>query len=317
MKVGEALVKDGLITREQLERALQRQVQFGGRIGTNIVELKLLGEDELTKFLGRFFKIPPISPDMIVSIEEEVVNSVSPEIVDKYKILPFRKERSRLHAALLNPKDIKAMDELRFITGYDIVPYVIAELRLLYALEKYYGIKRELRYISVLDRFNPEAKVEAESIDRIKAAFAGVKETGEIAEVLIQAAYKIAERTAVFIIKGGKIAGWRSKGLNVEGFSAAEEEPSIFSDVLKRKSHFRGPVLNIKGNEPLIKLLSGTPQDALLIPISVREKIVALFYVDNGNQSVLDANVGYLSKLAGMAGVAFEMMILRKKIMEM
>lgn len=311
------MIREGLITREQLERALQRQVQFGGRIGTNMVELKFLGEDELTKFLGRIFNIPPISPDMIASIEEEVRNSVSPEIIERYKILPFRKERNRLHAALLNPKDIKAIDELRFITGYDIVPYVIAELRLLYALEKYYGIKRDLRYISVVDRFDPEAKVEEDSIDKIKAAFAGVKETGEIAGILIQAAYKIAERVAVFIIKGGKIEGWKAKGLDVDQFSTTDKEISVFSDVLRRKSYYRGPVLNTKGNEPLIKVLSGTPQDALLMPIAIRERVAALFYVDNGNNSVLDANVGYLSKLAAMAGVAFEMMILRKKIMEM
>ncbi len=317
VKVGDALIREGLITREQLERALQRQVQFGGRIGTNLVELRFLSENELTKFLSRHFGIPPISLEMIASIDEEVVNSVSSEIVEKYKMLPFRKERSRLHSALLDPNDLKALDELRFITGYDVIPYVIAELRLLYALEKYYGIKRELRYISVVDRFDPEAKVEEDSIDKIKAAFAAVKETEEIAGILIQAGYKIAERVAVFIIKGGKIAGWKARGLNIDGFSITDEELSIFSDVLKRKSHYRGPVLNIKGNQTLIKILSGTPQDVLLMPIAIRERIAALFYVDNGNSSVLDANVGYLSKLAAMAGVAFEMMILKKKIMEM
>jgi len=317
MKVGEELIKEGLITREQLENALQRQVQFGGRIGTNLVELKFLSENELTKFLGRYFKVPPISPEMIASIEDEVVKSVDPQVVQRYKMLPFKKDRKRLHAALLNPNDIKAIDELRFVTGYDIIPYVITELRLLYALEKYYGLKRALRYVSVVDRHAPEAKVEEESIDKIKAAFAGVSQTEEIAGILIQAAYKIAERVAVFIIKEKNITGWKARGMDVAGFSVTDEELSIFSDVLRRKSYYRGPVLNIKGNEPLIKILSGTPRDALLMPVAIRDKIAALFYVDNGNQSVLDANVGYLSKLVAMAGVAFEMMILRKKIMEM
>ena len=58
MKVGEALVKEGLITRQQLELALQRQVQFGGRIGTNLLEMRIVGEDELTKFLSRYFRVP-------------------------------------------------------------------------------------------------------------------------------------------------------------------------------------------------------------------------------------------------------------------
>jgi hypothetical protein len=316
MKVGEALVKEGLITRQQLDLALQRQVQFGGRIGTNLIEMRVLGEDELTKFLGRYFSIPPVSPEMIASVDQEVLNAVNREIIEKYKILPFKKERSRMHTALLNPRDVKEIDELRFITGLDVIPYVITELRLLYALEKFYGIKRDVRYISMGERFDPEKKPEEDPIIKIKAAFADVKETEEIAGILIQAASKVAERVGVFIMKGGKVAGWKGRGINIDGFSASEDELSIFSDVLKRRSYYRGPVLQIKGNEPLIKRLSGAPQDALLMPVDIRERTVALLYVDNGNSSVLNANVGFLSKLATLAGLAFEMMIVRKKIME-
>jgi hypothetical protein len=258
---------------------------------------------------------------MIASIDEETMKALEKDVIEKYKILPFRKERNRLHTAMLNPNDLKEIDELRFVTGFDIVPYVITELRLLYSLEKLFGIKRELRYISLTDRFNPEAKVEEESIDKVKAAFTEVKETEEIAGLLIQAAYKIASRVAVFIIKGGKIVGWKGRGINVDGFAITEKESreeglSLFSDVLKRKAYYRGPVLNIKGNEPLIKILSGTPQDALLIPIEIRDKVIALLYIDDGTTSVLNANVGYLSKLATMAGIAFEIIILKKRILE-
>lgn len=322
MKLGEALVKEGLVTRQQLEMALQRQVQFGGRIGTNLVELRVLSEDELTKFLSRYFRVPPVSHEMITTIDEETLSSMSVEIVDKYKILPFRKERNRLHAAVLNPKNIKEIDELRFTTGFDIIPYVISELRLLYALEKYYGIKRELRYISVADRFNPEAEVVEEPVDKIKVAFSEVKETEEIAGILLQAAYKVAARVAIFILKGGAIVGWKGRGLSMDDFAISEdqlkdEEFSVFSDVLKRRNYYRGPVLKIKGNEPLIKILSGTPQDALLMPVNIREKVIALLYVDNGNNSVLNANVGYLSKLVSMAGISFEIMLLKKKILDL
>ena len=69
----------------------------------------------------------------------------------------------------------------------------------------------------------------------------------------------------------------------------------------------------IKGNKPFIKILSGTPQDALLLPVNLREKTVALLYVDNGNNSVLNADVNYLLKLASMAALAFEILILKKR----
>ena len=67
-------------------------------------------------------------------------------MAEKYKVVPFRKDRNRLHVVLLDPRSMATVDELRFITGYDIVPYVTSELRLLYALEKYYGLERDLRY---------------------------------------------------------------------------------------------------------------------------------------------------------------------------
>lgn len=315
MKLGEALIKQGLITKEQLSQALERQVVFGGRIGTNIVELRILEEKELTKFLGRFFGVPEAPPELTDSVPDEVIQSISRDIAEKYKILPFKKDRKRLHTAMLNPKDMKEIDELRFVTGFEIIPHVITELRLLHALEKYYGIKRNMRYVSLFDRFHPETKVEESSIAKIKKAFAEVKETEEIAGLLIQEAYKIAERVAVFSVRGGKISGWKARGLDTEGFGVSDKEFSVFSEAAGH-GNYRGPVHNIKGNEPLIKVLHGRPNDALVIPITIRERPAAFLYVDNGNEEVLNANVGYLSKLASIAALSFELLIIRRKILE-
>lgn len=317
MRLGEALVREGIITRQQLNQALERQVVYGGRIGTNLIELRFISEEELTRFLGRFFNITPVTQEMIATIPPDVIGSLSADIVGRYKILPFRRDRNRLHTAMLNPRDIKEIDEIRFVTGFDIIPYVITELRLLYCLERYYGIKRDVRYISLIDRFNPDTKIEESSIEKIKRAFADVKETEEIAGILLQEVYRIAERVAIFAIKESKIVGWKAKGLSIEGFTInlPNDDMSVFSDVLKNKTHYRGPILNVKDNEDLIKLLSGTTQDSLLIPIGIRDKTVALLYADNGNNSVLNANVGYLSRLTTMAGIAFEIMILKKKLL--
>ena len=62
LKLGEAMVKDGLITRDQLRVSLERQVVFGGKTGTNIVELGILAEKDLAAFLSRFFKMPAVDP---------------------------------------------------------------------------------------------------------------------------------------------------------------------------------------------------------------------------------------------------------------
>ncbi len=317
MKLGEALVKEALITRQQLEQALKRQVQFGGRLGTNLVELRFLEEQDLSKFLSRFFRLPEVPADLFNSIPEEVINSVSREHVDKYKILPFKKERNRLHTAVLNPKDIKEINDLCFVTGFDIIPYVITELRMIYALEKYYGIKRDIRYISLKDRLDPETNIEESSVDKIKISFTEVNETEDIAGILINEVYKIAKRVALFAVKGEKIKGWKARGLDIDAFEIPAKDSAVFSEVLTNHSNYRGPVMNIKGNEPLIKILAGTPQDALILPITIREKTVALLYADNGTRSVMNANVGFLSMLASMAAIAFEILILKKRIRDL
>lgn len=318
MKLGEALVREGLITKEQLKRALERQVMFGGRIGTNLVELRFLPEDELSRFLAKYFRVAAVTTDMLAAIPEEVSTALDKEIIEKYRLLPFRKERKRLYVAMMNPNNVAEIDELRFITGYDIIPHVITELKLLFALEKYYGIKPELRFISLTDPFSqtPEPE-EKDSLEKIKAAFAEVREVEEIAGILFKEAHKISTRMGLFTVKGETIKGWKARGLGLEGFETTGREPSIFSEVLASRSHFRGPVLRIKGNEPFIGILSGTPQDALLMPITVRDRVVALLYADNGNNSVLNANIAYIARLASMAAVAFEIIILKKRIMEM
>lgn len=323
MKLGEVLVKEGLITKEHLRLALERQVIFGGRIGTNIVELGILTEDEFTKFLSRYLKIPIVEPSQLVNIDEDTISAINREMVEKYKAIPFKKDKNRLHMAMLDPKDMKAVDDFRFISSYDVIPYAASELRILYALEKYYGIKRDLRYISIFDRIEEEKEVivtDSEELKKVKQAFANVTEKEEIAGILISEAQKAAKRAALFIVKGNGVSGWKAKGLTVEGVDinalSSGGASSIFNDVLVKKAYYRGPVLKSPGNEDLIKILSGTPQDSLTIPISIRDRAVALLYADNGIDSVLDANVNYLNTLGSMASMAFEILILRKKIMD-
>lgn len=324
MKLGEVLVKEGLITREHLRLALERQVIFGGRIGTNIVELGILTEDEFTKFLSSYLKIPVVESSHLVNIDEETIACITKEMADKYKAIPFKKEKNRLHVAMLDPKDIDAVDAFRFVSSYDIIPYAASELRILYALEKYYGIKRDLRYISIFDQVKEEERqvvaTDAEELNKVKEAFANVRDKEEIAALLINEAQKAAKRVVLFIVKGNNISGWKSKGISAEGVNintSISKGPSIFNEVLARKAYYRGPVLKIPGNEELIKILSGTPQDSLTIPINIRERAIALLYADNGNNSVLDANLNYLNTLVAVASIAFEILILRKKIMDM
>lgn len=320
LKLGEAMVKDSLITREQLKLALERQVVFGGRIGTNIVELGIINEKELAAFLGRFFNVRPADPAHLSSVDTETIACMSREIAEKYMAIPFKKERNRLHVAMIEPRSVTNIDELRFITGYDVIPYVITELRLLYLLEKYYGTERDLRYISI---FGKEEEKDAtgdegkEQVRKVKEEFSNAKEKEEIIGILLNESRKISSRAAIFILKGDRLKGWKARGLDVENTELTIAPQSVFSEVINKKSFYRGPLLKIPANEPLISILSGTPQDSIIIPIQIRDKIIALLYADNGNSAVMDAGLNYINMLVTMASISFEIVILRKKILDL
>jgi len=320
MKLGEALVRDSLITRDQLKEALERQVIFGGRIGTNIVERGFLKEAELAAFLGRYFRVPVVDVRLLTAVDSEIIECISRDVAEKYRVIPFKKERKRLHVAMMEPNVLQNIDELRFRTTYDIVPYIITEMRLLYALEKYYGIERNLRYISTThlsDEEEPAAKENKEDLVKLKESFATAREKEEIVGLLLHAAGKVYSRVALFLLKSGSVSGWKAKGLNVEREEFRPHPNSVFAEVIAGKNYYRGPLLKIPANDPLIKIVGGTPQDCLVIPIQIREKIIGLLYVDNGIASVLDANLGYINTIVSMASISFEITILRRKILDL
>lgn len=321
MKLGEALVNSSIITRDQLKQALERQVIFGGRIGSNIIELGFVKEKEMLSFLSSFFKVPAVKVADLSAIDPEVIASISRDAAEKYKILPFKKDRNRLHVAMLDPRSLSSVDEIRFLTGFDIIPHVITELRLLYCLEKYYDLKRDLRYISVMGEEDAQEEKKpdhaAEQILKVKEQFGAVRDKEEVIGILLNETKPAASRAAVFLVKGNAVSGWKSRGVEVNRFDLPAEGQSIFSEVLSRKTYYRGPLLKIPGNALLIERLNGAPQDCCLMPIFIRDKIIGLLYVDNGNASVLDAGLGYIHSLVAMVAVSFEIVILRKKLLDL
>ena len=156
MRLGEALVKEGLINNDILARALERQIIFGGRLGTNLVEMGALSEENLAKFLSKNLQVPYAEPSLFENVPQEVLDAFPLALASKYTAFPIKKERSKIHLAMKDPNDIPALDDIRFITGLDPKAYIASEIRIVFALEKYYGIKRDLRYISLLEEDKPQ-----------------------------------------------------------------------------------------------------------------------------------------------------------------
>ncbi len=149
MKLGELLVQEGVITPHQLEEALKYQVIFGGKLGTNLIELDFVREDDIAKTLSRMLRVPLVSGEELQNIPDDVIKLIPRDISEQYQVVPLQLDHRKLTLVMANPSDLKAIDEISFRTGFIVRPAVAAEVRLILALEKYYHIPREIRYVQV------------------------------------------------------------------------------------------------------------------------------------------------------------------------
>ncbi|MBE9503526.1 MAG: general secretion pathway protein GspE [Proteobacteria bacterium] len=169
IKLGEMLVKGGAITLDQLEEALKYQVIFGGKLGTNLIELGYLGEEGIAWFLSEKLGLPYVHPDKLMNILPDVIKIIPQHLASKYKVIPINLEKKRLTLAMADPSDLAAIDEIAFITGLTIKPVVAPEVRVMLALEKYYDIDRDVRYIPIMEKQEKDEEKEAGSQKAIEA----------------------------------------------------------------------------------------------------------------------------------------------------
>ncbi|GBF32754.1 type IV fimbrial assembly [Desulfocucumis palustris] len=134
--LGSMLVNEKVITREQLEKALQQQSIKGGMIGKTLVQLGYCSEDDITRVLASRAGVPFISMESF-QVDPAAVATLSAEATRRYKALPVAFDGDKLIVAMQKPSDIMVMDDLRIMTGYDISPVVVPDTELEAAIEKY------------------------------------------------------------------------------------------------------------------------------------------------------------------------------------
>ena len=136
-RIGEQLVKNALITSDQLLEAQRAQKVSGVRLGSQLVKLGHLSEEQLVDFLGKQYRLPAVilrnlSPD------PEIVKLIPINVVQKYHAIPFDRNGSTLKVAMTDPANIFAVDDLKFLTGYSIEVFVTSEDSLKWAIDHFY-----------------------------------------------------------------------------------------------------------------------------------------------------------------------------------
>lgn len=153
-KLGQLLVARGWITVQQLTRAIQNQNVVGGRLGTCLIEMDALSEDNLLKGLSEQLGVPAVELDDLRMIPEEVRALVPEKLARRCRTIPFRVLGGRLDVAMMDPRNLSAQDEIAFASGKRLKVHVAHEVRVFEALEKYFNEEMPSRFGLLLDRLN-------------------------------------------------------------------------------------------------------------------------------------------------------------------
>jgi type IV pilus assembly protein PilB len=137
-KLGEILVRENLVTPQQLREVLDYQRTNGGRLGANLVKLGVITDDVITAVLSRQYGVPSVNLDLF-QIDEEVIKIIPQEVALKYCVLPVSRVGATLTVAMSDPTNVYAMDDIKFMTGFGIEPVIASEASIQSAVGKYYA----------------------------------------------------------------------------------------------------------------------------------------------------------------------------------
>ena len=137
VRIGELLLKEKRITPDQLQQALTHQKANGGKLGHTLIHLGLVKDEEITTLLSRQYGVPSINLAQF-EIDRSVIKLIPADKAQKYEILPLSRSGATLTIAMTDPTNVHAMDDIKFMTGYNVEPVVASETAVIEAIQKYY-----------------------------------------------------------------------------------------------------------------------------------------------------------------------------------
>ena len=145
-KLGEILVRENLVTSQQLSDALEYQRTNGGRLGSNLIKLGIISDDVITAVLSRQYGVPSINLELF-QIEDETIKLIPHEVALKYTVLPISKVGATLTLAMADPTNVFAMDDIKFMTGLNVEPVIASEASLQSSVSKYYSSSKAIEVV--------------------------------------------------------------------------------------------------------------------------------------------------------------------------
>jgi type IV pilus assembly protein PilB len=137
VRIGDLLLKEKRISPAQLQEALNYQKANGGKLGLNLVKLGFVTDEEITSLLSKQYGVPSINLTQF-EIDASVIKLIPADTAQKYQIIPLSRSGATLTIAITDPTNVFAMDDIKFMTGYNVEPVVASETAVTDAIKRYY-----------------------------------------------------------------------------------------------------------------------------------------------------------------------------------
>ncbi|HEX8154785.1 MAG TPA: type IV-A pilus assembly ATPase PilB [Thermoanaerobaculia bacterium] len=164
VRLGELLTKASLISQDQLKEALKIQKETGGKLGETLIKLGFVSEEDITECLSQQFGVPSINLAHF-EIDGSVIKLIPADVARKYNILPVNKTGATLTIAMADPTNVFAMDDIKFMTGYNVEPVVASELGIKAAIDNYYGTTSSLELKKVMEDLQQSENADLEVLE--------------------------------------------------------------------------------------------------------------------------------------------------------
>jgi type IV pilus assembly protein PilB len=169
-RIGELLVRQKLISLQQLRKAQETQRKEGTSLGYALAKMGFISDDQITDFLSQQYKVQAVDLKEY-EIDPEVLKLISQEMCERHKIIPVSRAGSSLIVAMADPSNLHAIDDIKFTTGYNVEPVVSSEASITEAIERYFAQETNISYDEIMEGFDEEEiefaedDLEGDSID--------------------------------------------------------------------------------------------------------------------------------------------------------
>ena len=320
-RIGEILVAMKACTAQELQAALQTQSIFGGRLGTNLLELGIVDQRQLATALSRAHHLPCLADD--VEPAPEALAAIPRELVERLDVVPIHVDDRTLEVAVVDPRDLPSLDDLAFATSRKLRIVVAPEARLWSLMRQHYGIDRHLRALAVDDDLETAPGREAalgrpeDERSRVISHEEAVRlidlmeDPVVLSAVAVRGAASSVGRAVFLKAQGDRAVAWLGSGRllehDVRGAEVRLDGETIFSAAHDLRAPVLAPVVASPATARFFQALDGPlPMNAFVAPILLRGRAVALLYADLGPGGTLREEVTRLLELANALNRRFD-----------